>query len=81
MAEDTTPHEPKDISLKDAFDLYQKQSDSQHKLWGYFQIVSIAVLGFVLGNDNANWTLLTYAIIAISYTFFAVCSHYVIALS
>lgn len=26
-----------DIGLKDAFDIYQKQSDSLHKLWTYFR--------------------------------------------
>ena len=70
-----------DVSLKDAFDIYQKQSDSLHKLWAYFQVVSLAVLGYTVGSEKAQWSVLTYTLIALSYTFFAISNQYVVALS
>jgi hypothetical protein len=70
-----------DISLKEAFDIYQKQSDSLHKIWAYFQVVSIAVLGYTVGSEKAHWSVWTYSLISISYGFFAMSNHYVLALS
>ncbi len=70
-----------DVSLKEAFDIYQKQSDSLHKLWAYFQVVSIAVLGYTVGSEKAHWSVWTYVLISMSYVFFALSSHYVVALS
>lgn len=78
---DSTSESRPDISLKDAFDIYQKQSDSVHKLWGYFQIVSIAVLGYTVGSDKGQWSQTTYIIIAASYVFFACCNQWVVVLS
>lgn len=59
------------VSLKDAFDMYQKQSDSVHKLWGYLSAVSIAVLGFTIGSDKINWTGPAYLFVALAYLMFA----------
>ncbi|MHC8387061.1 hypothetical protein ACYZTM_03180 [Pseudomonas sp. MDT2-39-1] len=70
-----------DISFKDAFDIYQKQSDSVHKLWAYFQVISIAVLGYTIGSDKAKWSDSTYLLIAISYLIFAVANQWVILFS
>ncbi|MGC3987542.1 MAG: hypothetical protein QM777_24035 [Pseudorhodoferax sp.] len=70
-----------DVSLKDAFDIYQKQSDSIHKLWAYFQVVSLAVMGYTVGSDKSQWSWVTYLLVSSSYAFFGVSSHYVIALS
>lgn len=70
-----------DVSLKEAFDIYQKQSDSLHKLWAYFQVVSIAVLGYTVGSEKAHWSVWTYVLISMSYVFFALSSHYVVAIS
>jgi hypothetical protein len=70
-----------DVSLKDAFDVYQKQSDSLHKLWAYFQVVSLAVLGYTIGTDKSQWSIWTYVLVSLSYGFFAVASQYVVALS
>jgi len=62
--------EPK-VTLKDAFDMYQKQSDSVHKLWGYLSAVSIAVLGFTIGSEKVNWTTSAYVFIGLAYLIFA----------
>ena len=70
-----------DISLKEAFDIYQKHSDSLHRLWAYFQVVSLAVLGYTIGSEKANWATSTYLLIAGSYFFFAVANQWVIVLS
>jgi hypothetical protein len=70
-----------DVSLKDAFDIYQKQSDSLHKLWAYFQVISLAVLGYTIGSDKAQWEGATYLLIAISYIFFAAANQWAIVFS
>lgn len=70
-----------DVSLKDAFDIYQKQSDSVHKLWAYFQVVSIAVLGYTVGTDKTVWSSWTYVFISASYFFFAIANQWVLVLS
>lgn len=70
-----------DMSLKEVFDIYQKQSDSVHKLWAYFQVVSLAVLGYTIGSDKAQWGTGTYLLIAASYCFFAVANQWVIVFS
>lgn len=67
-----------DLTLKDAFDMYQKQSDGLHKLWTYFQVISLAVLGYTLGSDKAQWGDATYIGVALSYLFFAVSNGIVI---
>lgn len=70
-----------DVALKEIFDIYQKRSDSLHKLWAYFQAVSLAVLGYTVGSDKSHWSNWTYIIISVSYLFFAVSNLYVVALS
>ncbi len=70
-----------DVTLKDTFDIYQKQSDSVHKLWAYFQVVSLAVLGYTVGSEKAQWSDWTYALIAGSYTCFALANQWVIVAS
>jgi len=70
-----------DVTLKEAFDIYQKQSDSLHKLWTYFQVVSIAVLGYTVGSDKAQWSVSTYALMSLSYAFFAGSNLWVVLVS
>jgi hypothetical protein len=70
-----------DISLKDAFDIYQKQSDSIHKLWAYFQVISLAVLGYTIGSDKTHWSDSTYKLIAASYLIFAIANQWVVIFS
>ena len=70
-----------DVSLKDAFDIYQKQSDSVHKLWAYFQVVSIAVLGYTIGTEKTVWSSWIYVFICASYLLFAVSNQWVLVLS
>lgn len=70
-----------DVSLKDAFDIYQKQSDSTHKLWAYFQVISIAVLGYTIGSDKAHWSDSTYILIVMSYLVFAIANQWVVVFS
>ena len=70
-----------DISLKDAFDMYQKQSDSLHKLWAYFQIASVAVLGYTVGSDKSLWGQSTYLVVALGYLFVAFSNGFVILVS
>jgi hypothetical protein len=75
------PRSAPDLPLKDVFDIYQKQSDSQHKLWTYFQFVSLAVLGYTLGAEKAQWSSWTYFIVGFSFAFFAIANGWVIGRS
>jgi hypothetical protein len=70
-----------DVSLKDAFDIYQKQSDSLHKLWAYFQIASVAVLGYTVGSDKSLWGNWTYIVVAFGYFIVAFSNGLVIMVS
>lgn len=70
-----------DLSVKDVFDIYQKQSESVHKLWAYFQIVSLAVLGYTLGTEKTLWSVWTYAFVAASYGIFGFANQWVLVLS
>lgn len=70
-----------DVSLKETFDIYQKQSDSLHKLWVYFQVVSIAVLGYTIGSEKLIWSSWAYVFIGISYSLFAIANQWTLVLS
>ena len=70
-----------DVTLKEAFDIYQKQSDSAHKLWAYFQVVSLAFLGYTVGSNKSLWGDWTYVLAALSYVLFASATQWVIVLS
>jgi hypothetical protein len=59
------------LSLKDAFDAYFTQRASVHKIWGYFSVVSLALLGYTVGSDKINWSFLTYKFIAVGYAIFS----------
>jgi len=70
-----------DLTLKEAFDIYQKQSDSIHKIWAYFQMISVAVLGYTIGSNKDQWSAETYCLIAGSYLLFAIANQAAIILS
>lgn len=70
-----------DLTLKEAFDIYQKQSDSIHKIWAYFQIISLAVLGYTIGSEKEQWSTSTYFLVAGSYLLFAIANQVAITLS
>ena len=59
------------LSLKDAFDMYQKQADSVHKIWAYFQAVSIAVVAYALGGQLPATVDGTRIVFACAYGVFA----------
>lgn len=69
------------VSFKEASDIYQKQSEGLHKLWAYFQVVSVAVIGYVVTSDKVDWTDGTYVLIAASYLLFALCNQWVLVAS
>lgn len=69
------------ISFKEASDIYLKQSDGVHRLWAYFQGVSLAVLGFTIGGDKGNWQLSSYLLLALSYLAFALGNQWVLVAS
>ena len=70
-----------DITLKESFDIYQKQSEGLHKLWAYFQVVSLAVLGYTLGSEKSQWGTDTYLFVGFSYAFFAIANQIVVVMS
>lgn len=70
-----------DMTLKESFDVYQKQSEELHKLWAYFQVVSLAVLGYTLGSDKSQWGTATYLFVGFGYAFFAIANQIVVVVS
>lgn len=66
------------LSLKDAFDMYQKQADSVHKIWAYFQAVSIAVVAYALSGQLPEAAGVTRIAFAFAYAVFAISNAVVI---
>jgi drug/metabolite transporter superfamily protein YnfA len=66
------------FGLKEALDIYLKQRESTHKIWGYFSAVSLAVLGYTVGSDKVNWSSLTYLLIGGGYVIFAIANLFVL---
>ncbi|WP_156373486.1 hypothetical protein [Pseudorhodoferax sp. Leaf267] len=59
------------LSLKDAYDIYNKHTESAHKLWAYFSAVSLAVLGYTIGKEKVAWPGDMYFVIGLCYVGFA----------
>lgn len=77
----STGREFEELSLKDAFDIYQKMTENGHKLWAYFQFLSIAVLGYTLGTDKAEWSVQTYVLVGGAFLLFSALSNRAIFLA
>lgn len=77
----STSREVEELSLKDAFDIYQKMTENGHKLWAYFQFLSIAVLGYTLGTDKAEWSIRTYVLVGSAFLLFSALSNRAIFLA
>ncbi len=54
----------------EAINLYQSQYTQVDKLWSYFSIVSLAVAGFVIGNEKATKSFKEPIAIIIAYLVF-----------
>lgn len=67
-----------DLSIKEAFDAYQKQSDTIHKLWTYFQVVSALFIAYVFEKNKVDWECGKKMLIAAGYLLFAGSNNYVI---
>lgn len=66
-----TPVSGSSLSLKDAYDIYNKHTESAHKLWAYFSAVSLAVLGYTIGKEKVAWPVDMYIVIGFCYVGFA----------
>jgi hypothetical protein len=66
-----TPVSGSPLSLKDAYDVYNKHTESAHKLWAYFSAVSLAVLGYTIGKEKVAWPGDMYFVIGLCYVGFA----------
>lgn len=65
-----------DIStLLDTISVYQTQYDQVDKLWNYFSVVTLAMVGFVIGNDKATRTLKEPLAIVAVYWVFCIGNH------
>jgi len=59
----------------DAINLYQTQYTQVDKLWGYFSVVSLAVVGFVVGREKVTQKFNESVIIIIAYMVFCYGNH------
>jgi drug/metabolite transporter superfamily protein YnfA len=66
------------LTVKEAYDIYAQQTESAHKLWTYFSVVSVAVLGYTVGNKDNNWTGPLFLAIGASYLGFALSNLWVL---
>ncbi|MBQ1784488.1 MAG: hypothetical protein II007_12630 [Gammaproteobacteria bacterium] len=65
-----------DIStLLDTISVYQTQYDQVDKLWNYFSVVTLAMVGFVIGNDKATRTIKEPLAILAVYWVFCIGNH------
>ena len=63
----------KPVLISDAIsliELYQTQYNQTDKLWNYFSIVTLAVLGFTIGSEEATMSLSKTLVIVIGYLVF-----------
>lgn len=63
------------MELKDAVALYQTQVQVTNELWTFFGTVTLAVLGFTIGSDNATSSGWSIATIVCGYAAFALCGN------
>jgi drug/metabolite transporter superfamily protein YnfA len=66
------------LSVKEAYDIYAQQTESAHKLWTYFSVVSVAVLGYTVGNKDNNWSGMLFLAIGASYLGFSLSNLWVL---
>jgi hypothetical protein len=66
--------------LKGALDLYLAQYTVSDKLWAYFSMVTIAVLGFSIGSDKVSKSFLEASIVVSGYVVFCVGSYSALSL-
>ena len=59
-------------AIKAAIDLYLAQYNVTDKLWAYFAIVTLAVLGFSVASDRVSRSFFEASIVAIGYVVFSV---------
>jgi hypothetical protein len=59
-------------AVKAALDLYLDQYSATDKLWSYFAVVTLAVLGFSVASDKVSRSFLEATIVAIGYFVFCV---------
>lgn len=69
------------LSLKDAYDIYNKHTESAHKLWAYFSAVSLAVLGYTIGRDRVVWPDAIYLVIGFCYFVFSISNLWILRIT
>jgi hypothetical protein len=79
---DANPLDANSLSaIKAALDLYFAQYNATDKLWVYFAVVSLAVLGFSVASERVSRSFLEAAIVAIGYVVFAVGNFHALTLA
>ena len=59
----------------DAISLYQTQYAQVDKVWGYFSVVTLAMIGFIIGSNIATRTLLEPLVIVTAFLVFCIGNH------
>ena len=62
-------------TVMDAIGLYQTQYGQVDTIWGYYSVVTLAVVGFVLGSDKAVRTMREPLAIVGAYLVFCIGNH------
>lgn len=59
----------------DAIKLYQEQYAQVDKLWGYFSVITLAVVGYAIGAKEKVHSLFETTVIVIAYLTFCIGNH------
>jgi hypothetical protein len=68
-------------AIKAVIDLYLAQSNVTDKLWTYFAVVTLAVLGFAVASERMSRSFLEAAIVALGYVVFCIGNFHALTLA
>lgn len=77
----STPAAAGSLSVKDAYDMYNRHTESAHKLWAYYSAVSLAVMGFTFKAGDSKWSVEMFVWISVAYMFFALSNLWVLRMT
>lgn len=68
-------------AIKAAIDLYLAQHNVTDKLWIYFAVVTLSVVGFAVASERVSRSFLEASIVAIAYVVFSVGNFHALTLA
>ena len=60
------------LTLTEAYDIYDKHTQTAFKMWTYFVTLSLALLGYTIGSGQNAWSDSTFLVVGFCYAVAAV---------